>query len=431
MNLKSQPLFSQFSSIDEFGQDIEISLDSNNYFKIGLILDTLENVRSLNQNFERKYFQEKNMKIKFNEMNSDQIAHSLVLLYPYSNYITTLSFQKCHISELPYEVSNYILVNNISFIECDSLKNISNFIPVSNIISVAFINSKISKLPVGVEYLNPFLRLIISLPEDFTDMNLTKELKRFDFRKNILSLYIRYKQCKIFPEEILNFSPLQFLVFFSKYINKYPYNLSNLTNLQFIYLSSNNIKSENIFDNLNDNRYLFYKNSMRKLKYYKLIDYEDSYELSPFDSDLYFLKTDVVDVFYSNLPICSSPENYIEEERTDYYIYIKDFSFILNGNIHSDTRKEKFVIANINFIFRINKRNNKLLLEFENLKRTDSFNAIMTINNTKQELKLSENQIELDLSEIFSNSEKKKDNQFLPLKIKINDYEKRFLFIFE
>jgi len=114
--------------------------------------------------------------------------------------------------------------------------------------SLFFENCRIRELPEGIEKLKPMLMLMLEFPDDFDELNLNNELSKFTKRKNIINLFIKYKQLKEFPESLFELVSLQRLFFISNDSIYCPNKFDELTNLNTLNLTK--MKNNDIKTNL-------------------------------------------------------------------------------------------------------------------------------------------------------------------------------------
>jgi hypothetical protein len=215
--------------------------------------DTIFNINAVNDIIQINYLfdsldakfeiSSKTIALSFNKLDENQIDSS-IKLFKYKNCIQQISFLECPIKKLPDSFNLLYYVNKIQFRKCDSIVSMNNFNSDYSIICINFINCRIKKLPDGLENIFPMLSLILILPDDFNGMSINNELLKFEKRKNIIDLFIRYSQLDKFPESIFNLINLQTLFFIGNNIIYYPAEFDKFVNMRQIYISCNDDRVE-------------------------------------------------------------------------------------------------------------------------------------------------------------------------------------------
>lgn len=168
--------------------------------------------------------------IEFDNMEEVRIENMLVSLASRFE-IRILRFRNCTFRKLPNSLNRLMKLEAIHFIECDSLKSLGKFDPITPIFEFYFFNCKIPNLPDGIEKLHPMVRLLIHLPDTLNRLNLDTELSKFTRRNNLIDLAIRGKDIAEFPESIFTLSSLRTLIFESTKTIRFPYKFDKLFNL--------------------------------------------------------------------------------------------------------------------------------------------------------------------------------------------------------
>ena len=147
-------------------------------------------------------------------------------------FIYKISFINCHFKEMPLSVRKLINLTCLHFIRCDSLISLNGFNTTNTLFLVTLESCRIKELPEGLDKIYSFLFLMLDFPNDFTGFDLNKELDKFSERKNILNLFVKYKQLDKFPESLFKLTNLQSLMFFTDSKLYFPPRFNELTNLQ-------------------------------------------------------------------------------------------------------------------------------------------------------------------------------------------------------
>lgn len=230
----------------------------------------------------------------FFKMNKKQVDDALDLLKNKA-YIKSIAFVKCTFKELPDSLNSFKSLKYIKFYECDSLESLGTFNPLIPIFELYFVGCKVKSLPVGIEQIHPFLRLLVHLPDNFGEFNLDIELSKFKDRNNLLDLAIRGKNLLSFPKSIFNLTSLQTLMFESYKVVKYPPNFNRLKNLKKLIITC---WDEEVEDSARENPYFI-----------------EFYPLEYVNDDILYISSSI----YSNL--CSVSNNY------DHYTYWDNIGF--------------------------------------------------------------------------------------------------------
>ncbi len=163
-------------------------------------------------------------------------------------FIYKISFINCHFKEMPLSVRKLINLTCLHFIRCDSLISLNGFNTTNTLFLVTIESCRIKELPEGLDKIYSFLFLMLDFPNDFAGFDLNKELDKFSERKNILNLFIKYKQLGKFPESLFKLTNIQSLMFFTDSSVYFPPRFDEFSNLLEIRTSNNNQKVIESFD---------------------------------------------------------------------------------------------------------------------------------------------------------------------------------------
>lgn len=178
----------------------------------------------------------------------EKLIDSLIYSVKYKRLIYKISFINCQFKEMPLSVRKLINLTSLHFIRCDSLISLNGFNTTNTLFLVTLESCRIKELPEGLDKIYSFLFLMLDFPNDFTGFDLNKELEKFSERKNILNLFIKYKQLGKFPESLFKLTNLQSLMFFTDSSLYFPPRFDELTNLLEIRTSNNSQKVIESFD---------------------------------------------------------------------------------------------------------------------------------------------------------------------------------------
>lgn len=182
---------------------------------------------------EKKY---KYFTLGFDKMNESSID-SLIKCLDNKNKIISVDLYSCPIKKLPIYVRKFSNLYSLTFENCDSIQSLNGFNTDFYMFSLFFENCRIKELPEGIEKLKSMLMLMLEFPDDFNEFDLNNELSKFTKRKNIINLFIKYKQLKEFPESLFELISLQRLFFLSNDSIYCPNKFDKLPNLNTLILT--------------------------------------------------------------------------------------------------------------------------------------------------------------------------------------------------
>ncbi len=211
-----------------------------------IVINEFTNIDSLVREYNNKI---PKLDVTLSFYNTDtKIIDSTISLLKVHRLILDISFHNCTFKILPYSIRKLSSLTGLHFNSCDSLVSLNGFNTTNTLFLVTLESCRIKELPEGLDKIYSFLFLMLDFPNDFTGFDLNKELDKFSERKNILNLFVKYKQLDKFPESLFKLTNLQSLMFFTDSSVYFPPRFNELTNLLEIRTSNNSQKVIESFD---------------------------------------------------------------------------------------------------------------------------------------------------------------------------------------